>query len=511
MRRNRRSLVSVSSFAMGAAASVVVMVLIGGAVSRAASRYEDLAIFASVIDLVRRNYVEPVDEHDLMESAMRGLLQELDPHSAFMSKDAYDEMQVDTRGEFHGLGIEITKSQGGFVEVVSPIDGTPAFRAGIKSHDQITSICPTEVPEEWDEGEKCRSTKGMTLFEAVSLMRGKKDSEITIDIYREGFEQPRPFTIKRDVVQVASVEGAVLSPGYAHLKIRAFQERTQKELEKALAEIHEQSPEGLDGLVIDLRDNPGGLLNQAVSVADLWLDEGLIVYTMGREESQRQEYRARAAGVESDYPVVVLVNAGSASASEIVAGALQDHHRALVLGLPTFGKGSVQTVYPLEGGAGLRLTTALYYTPAGRSIQEVGIEPDIEVHPDEERLRRSDRRVRERDLRGHFTHREAEPEGAEAAPESGDADPEAQGDAAEGADAATEAELAEEGDEVDLLLERAVEVLKSWTYFERLSERRAEGRPSASMDAAAAAAAMAEPALPEASGEQDAPADDAAE
>lgn len=455
MPRNPRSAVSL---ALAVAAALVSLTLIGGAAPSSSSRYEDLALFSSVLDLVRRNYVEPVDEHDLMQSALRGLLRELDPHSAFMGKDAYHEMQVDTKGEFHGLGIEITKEQGGFIEVVSPIDGTPAFRAGIESHDEITSICPTEVPESWDEGEECRGTKLMTLFEAVSLMRGKKGTEITIHVYREGFDEPRSFTIRRDVVQVASAEGKMLDPGYAHLRIRAFQERTGQEVKRVLAELHDQSPDGLEGLVIDLRDNPGGLLNQAVGVADNWLSDGLIVYTEGREQSQRQEFRARPGGGEGDYPIVVLVNAGSASASEIVAGALQDHHRALVLGQPTFGKGSVQTVYPLEGGSGLRLTTALYYTPSGRSIQEVGIAPDIEVSPVAAGARGRELRMRERDLLGHFTHRQADPEDVKPA------------DTEETTSPAEEVEAEEES---DLLLSRALEVLKSWTYFERLRERRA--------------------------------------
>ncbi|MBW2381996.1 MAG: S41 family peptidase [Deltaproteobacteria bacterium] len=465
----RRKMHPSATFTMGFVAALVMLTLVGGATTGASTRYEDLALFSSVLDLVRRNYVEPVEEHELMQSALRGLLGELDPHSAFMSKDAFEEMQVDTRGEFHGLGIEITKAQGGFIEVVSPIEGTPASRAGIESHDQITSICPTEVPESWDEGEKCRNTKGMTLFEAVQLMRGKKDTEITIHVFRDGFSEPNPFTIVRDIVQVASVEGELLSPGYAYLRIRAFQERTGSELEKALERIHAEAPAGLSGLVIDLRDNPGGLLNQAVTVADHWLSDGLVVYTMGRENSQKQEYRARPPGTEGDYPVVVLVNAGSASASEIVAGALQDHHRALVMGVPTFGKGSVQTVYPLEGGSGLRLTTALYYTPSGRSIQEVGIEPDIEVHPASASSLLADRRVRERDLRGHFTHRDADPE---IEVEDSLPEPAPAGDVVD--------EPTPDDEQTDLMLDRALEVLKSWTYFERLSEQRAESSPNAS-------------------------------
>ncbi len=450
------------AFVGGVVATLCVGALVAGSAGWAASRYQDLSLFANVLDLVRRNYVEPVDEHLLMESAMQGLLRSLDPHSAYMSSDAYEEMQVDTTGEFHGLGIEITKGPGRFILVVSPIEGTPAFRAGIEAQDQITEICPTEVPEDWEEGETCRNTQPMTLVEAVRLMRGRKGTEITIHVFRDGFEEPRPFTIKRDVVQMASVVAETVEPGYAHLRIRSFQERTGEEVGEGLVVLHAENPDGIQGLVLDLRDNPGGLLTQAVSVADHWLGEGLIVYTQGRSDDERQDFMAHAEGVEPDYPIVVLVNAGSASASEIVAGALQDHDRALVLGHATFGKGSVQTVYPLEAGAALRLTTALYYTPSGRSIQEVGIDPDIALavlaSVEEERRMR----VRERDLLGHLTHADADP-GAEAgaAIEVDEVD-----------DSVAVEEVEVEEAEPDVVLDRAIEVLKSWRYFEGLRARR---------------------------------------
>jgi carboxyl-terminal processing protease len=468
--------VALRSFVLGLAAALGALVLTGpGRVLSASERYEDLALFANVLDLIRSNYVAPVDEHDLMQSAIRGLLGELDPHSSFMSKDAYDEMQVDTRGEFHGLGIEISKQQGGFIEVVSPIEGTPAFRAGLKPRDQIVTICPTEVPESWSKDETCRTTEEMTIFDAVQLMRGKKGTEITIEIIREEFEVPRSFTIRRDVVQLASVEGNTLSPGYGYLRVRAFQERTDQELREALAALHAENPSGLKGMVIDLRDNPGGLLNQAVAMADHWLGEGLIVYTQGRDESLRQNYPARTGALEAAYPIVVLVNGGSASASEIVAGALQDHRRALVMGMPTFGKGSVQTVYPLDGGAGLRLTTSLYYTPVGRSIQEVGIVPDIEVHPGSPETSVLYQGVRERDLPGHISH-----DTASSASENGESATNASAEEADDegsaeADARTEAVQ----EERDVLVARALEVLKSWTYFEALSARQADSEPRA--------------------------------
>lgn len=451
------------TFLAGIAAAIVAATA-ASVGSSAATRYEDLSLFTNVLTLVRRNYVEPVDERKLVRGAVRGMLAELDPHSSFMDVDAYKEMQVDTKGEFHGLGIEISKTRDGYIEVVSPIEGTPAYNAGIKSRDQIVSICPTEPPEDWEE--ECANTKSMTLFEAVNLMRGKKGTTITIDIYREGFERPEPFEITRDVVKVVSVSGEMLEPGYAYVRIRSFQERTANDLEQVLETLHTETGQGagFDGLVIDLRDNPGGLLNQAVRIADTWLAEGLVVYTKGRIDGQRQEFRADALGTEPAYPITVLVNEGSASASEIVAGALQDQHRALVVGQKTFGKGSVQTVYPLEGGNGLRLTTALYYTPGGRSIQEVGIVPDIvvgNVSPHVGADGTGRKRVREADLEGHFRHEDAAPSESGAAPEiEADEEP-------EGAGAEPEAGAANDGDPQ---LARALEVLKSWTYFERLKQ-----------------------------------------
>ncbi|NRA00115.1 MAG: S41 family peptidase [Myxococcales bacterium] len=449
------------TFLSGILAAVLASAFAGGFGSlSAATRYEDLNLFTNVLTLVRRNYVEPVEEGKLVRGAVRGMLQELDPHSSFMDSRAYKEMQVDTRGEFHGLGIEITKGKDGFIQVVSPIEGTPADRAGIRAKDQIVSICPTEVPEDWSED--CQSSKSMTLFEAVQLMRGPKGSKITIEIWREGFERPQPYTVIRDVVKIVSVSGRVLEPGYVYVRLRAFQERTIQDLERVLERLHEEVEGEIEGLVLDLRDNPGGLLDQGVKVADKFLDSGLVVYTEGRVESQRHEFRAHPEGTESNYPLAVLVNAGSASASEIVAGALQDQNRGLVIGVKSFGKGSVQTVYPLEDGSGLRLTTALYYTPGGRSIQEVGIDPDIVV---ERETPRDDqvatrRRVREKDLDGHFTQEEADPSSAE------------------------EPDVAEKPSvSKDVQLTRAVEVLKSWTYFERFLDR-----PDVSVQARAAAA-----------------------
>ena len=316
-------------FLAGTAVAAATLLVVPSGGSFASARYEDLSLFSSVLRIVRDNYVDEVDETVLIRGAVRGMLAELDPHSSYLDPEAHQEMQIDTRGEFHGLGIEISKRRDGYIEVVSPIDGTPAWQAGIRAQDQIVAICPTVVPEDWTE--PCRGTKGMDLHEAVSLMRGKKGTTITIRIFREGFERPEPFTIRRDVVKVASVEGRLVEPGYAYLRVRSFQERTAEDLAETQEALLEENGGPFDGVVLDLRDNPGGLLDQAVKVADLFLAEGLIVYTQGRVESQRQEFRAREQG-EQDPPMAVLVNAGSASASEIVAGALQDQDRALVLG-----------------------------------------------------------------------------------------------------------------------------------------------------------------------------------
>jgi carboxyl-terminal processing protease len=440
-------------FFAGTLAAALVVFTTGGASGLVSTRYQELSLFANVIKLVRENYVEEVDETKLVRGAVRGLLADLDPHSSYLDPESHREMQVDTRGEFHGLGIEITKRRDGFIEVVAPIAGTPAARAGLKARDQVVAICPTEVPKDW--AEPCHSTKGMDLHEAVLHMRGVRGSKITIHILREGFEKPEPYTIVRDVVKVESVTGRLLEKGYGYVRVSSFQERTADDLHKEMEKLRKESGGSFSGFVLDLRDNPGGLLDQAVKVADLWLTDGLIVYTQGRVESQRQEFRARADDEGPNYPMVVLVNAGSASASEIVAGALQDQRRALLLGAGTFGKGSVQTVYPLEDGSGLRLTTALYYTPSGRSIQAVGIEPDIVVEPPAELAAGEaiPQAIRERDLEGHF-----EQGGSHEAREAPPAE----------TDGGTPAAVPGEG--VDVQLARAVEVLKSWTYFERLRD-----------------------------------------
>jgi carboxyl-terminal processing protease len=355
---------------------VIALALLSGAGqlrSFAGPNYQDLALITNVLHLVQQHYVRQVEEHELVEGALKGMLDVLDPHTTYLTPDLFRETQVETKGEFFGLGIEITK-QDGFVTVVAPIDGTPAARAGIRARDQIVAVCP-------DATEKsCESTQEMNLFEAVKLMRGPRGTKIMIQILRKSWMTPKPFVIVRDAIRVPSVTLHLMEPALIYVRLTQFQERTARDLGEQLEAV-KQSEGEIKGLVLDLRDNPGGLLDQAVKVADLFLAEGRIVFTEGRGEGNRMEWYAHKDGTQLQYPIVVLVNSGSASASEIVAGSLQDHRRALVVGTETFGKGSVQTIIPLDDGSGLRLTTALYYLPSGRSIQEVRIRPDIVVEP----------------------------------------------------------------------------------------------------------------------------------
>ncbi len=327
---------------------------------------DQLKLFADVLSIVQRDYVDKVGTQKLVEGAIKGMLTTLDPHSVYLTPEYYKELQVETTGEFGGLGIEITVKDGLLV-VVTPIEGSPAEAAGIKAGDAIIKI----------EG---KFTKNLSLIDAVRQMRGAKGSPIKISVMRKGVTDLIDVTVIRDVIKVKSVRGRHLEEGFGYVRVSQFQENTGKELKDALDNIRKKVPgTELAGLVLDLRNNPGGLLTQAISVSDLFLSEGIIVYTDGRVEEQKKKFFAHSRGTEPEYPLVVLVNEGSASASEIVAGALKDHGRALIMGTRTFGKGSVQTVLPLYSGGALRLTTALYYTKSGRSIQATGVEPDIEV------------------------------------------------------------------------------------------------------------------------------------
>src|SRR6202166_3553302 len=329
--------------------------------------YQELDTFANVLAIVQKNYVEPVSTKRLIDGAITGMLASLDPHSAYLTPDLYRDLEVETRGSFGGLGIEITIKNGALT-VVAPIEDTPAYRAGLKAGDQIIKI---------DDD----FTKDMSLTEAVKRMRGPKGSKIKLTLHRTGVNELFTVTLARDVIKIQSVKAKMLDGGYGYIRVTTFQENTGEGVEKAIDGFEAKDHGKLKGIVFDLRDNPGGLLNQAVKVSDDFLDGGLIVYTQGREENQQQKYFSHKKKDYSDYPMVVLVNGGSASASEIVAGALQDQKRAVILGQQTFGKGSVQTILPLDDHSALRLTTARYYTPTGRSIQAVGITPDVDVEP----------------------------------------------------------------------------------------------------------------------------------
>ncbi|MFQ5954536.1 MAG: S41 family peptidase [Kiloniellales bacterium] len=347
--------------------------------------YRYLQLLGSIFERVRADYVEEKSDKQLIESAIQGMLNSLDPHSSYLNERSFSDMQVQTKGEFGGLGIEVTM-ENGFVKVVSPIDDTPAYRAGLKTGDYITHL----------DGD---SVQGLALAEAVEKMRGQVNTDIVLTIRRENRE-PFDVTITRDIIRITPVRRRVEGK-MGYLRITAFNEQTeeaaQNAIEKLKAEIGEDE---ILGLVIDLRNNPGGLLDQAVAVSDLFLEQGEIVSTRGRDPEATQRFNARAGDAIGGVPIVVLINGGSASASEIVAGALQDHQRAIVMGTRSFGKGSVQTIIPQRGQVAIRLTTALYYTPSGRSIQATGIEPDIVV--EQARLEKTDQvaRRRERDLRG---------------------------------------------------------------------------------------------------------------
>ncbi len=324
---------------------------------------EQLQTFTDVFSRIKDNYVESVEDEQLLDYAIEGMLNGLDPHSAYLDAQEYKELKIGTEGEFGGLGIEVTMEDG-FVKVVAPIDDTPAKRAGVQAGDLIVRLDDKPV-------------KGMSLNEAVQMMRGEPGTSIDLTIVREGRDEPLQVAIERDTIEVESINARMLEPGYGYVRISHFQSNTQSALDEALRKLANKTDNGLHGLVLDLRNNPGGVLSAAVSVSDTFLDEGLIVYTDGRVRDSQLRYSARPGDALDGAPLVVLVNEGSASASEIVAGALQDHQRALVVGNQTFGKGSVQTIQDLPDGGALKLTTARYYTPDGRSIQAAGIKPDI--------------------------------------------------------------------------------------------------------------------------------------
>ena len=326
---------------------------------------DQIRTFAEVFAKIKKDYVENVEDGILLENAIKGMLEGLDPHSSYLDEDAYLDLQEGTSGEFGGLGIEVGMEDG-FIRVISPIDDTPAQKAGLQSGDLVIRLDETPV-------------KGMSLNDAVTRMRGEPGTDITLTIIREGEEKPLKVTITRDVIKVKSVRTQTLEPGFGYLRISHFQSRTAEDARAGLQQLKQDNDGSLNGLILDLRNNPGGILSAAVGISDLFLSKGLIVYTEGRIDDSRLKFNAKPADMLDSAPIVVLVNAGSASASEIVAGALQDHKRAIIMGQKTFGKGSVQTVLPISNAAALKLTTARYFTPSGRSIQVSGIEPDVVI------------------------------------------------------------------------------------------------------------------------------------
>ncbi|MGH6959541.1 MAG: S41 family peptidase [Dongiaceae bacterium] len=381
--------------------------------------YEQLRLFGDVFERVRADYVEQVTDEQLIESAINGMLTALDPHSSYLNTESFEEMQVQTRGEFGGLGIEVTM-ENGLVKVVSPIDDTPAFRAGIQTGDFIVELNGEPV-------------MGMTLSDAVDKMRGPVDSKIDLTIQR-GNQEPFDVTLTRAIIKIQSVRGRLEGDGdIAYVRITSFSEQTDSGLEKTFKKLRDDAKGKLIGVVLDLRNNPGGLLDEAVAVSDAFLEKGEIVSTRGRHEDEAQRFNARPGDVTEGLPVVVLINGGSASASEIVAGALQDHHRAILLGTKSFGKGSVQTIIPVPGHGAMRLTTARYYTPSGRSIQALGIEPDIVAEQARLEVLDPGRSRSEADLRGALANPDQEPSQAPAPDESPTPPPATDG----GADAGT--------------------------------------------------------------------------
>lgn len=418
---------------MIAAATAIVALPLGafiGAQARAqsAETYQYLDLFGEVLELVKANYVEEVDDKELIESAINGMLTSLDPHSSFLGADSFQDMQVQTKGEFGGLGIEVTM-ENGFVKVVSPIDDTPAFRAGVKAGDFITHL----------DGEP---VLGLTLSDAVERMRGKVGDPLDITVRREG-RDPFDITIVRDVIKIRSVRHRI-EGDVGYLRVTTFNEQTTPGVLKGVEEIRAEVGDGLKGFILDLRNNPGGLLDEAVGVSDAFLEQGEIVSTRSEQQPEEaQRFNAQAGDVTDGLPLVVIINGGSASASEIVAGALQDHRRAIVLGEKSFGKGSVQTIRPVRNRSAVRLTTQYYYTPSGRSIQQKGIEPDIEVEPATINLAETGPGRSEADLRGSLENPD------EAAPANDNAE-----------DAEAEAEEPQ-----DYQLSRALDLLRGLSLY----------------------------------------------
>jgi carboxyl-terminal processing protease len=446
MRKKTNFLILFVGFVLGAMVSICGSVLAEkeSAVSSKAEvmqtlPFDELRTFTEIFGRIKQDYVEPVSDKKLLEDAIRGMLSGLDPHSAYLVDEEYKELQEGTTGQFGGLGIEVGM-ENGFVKVVSPIDDTPAQKAGIKSGDLIVRLDDKPV-------------KGMTLAEAVKLMRGEPGSEIVLTVVREGAEAPLKFELTRDIIKVRSVKSRLLEKNYGYLRISSFQSGTGEGLVDAIDELKKENEAPLKGIVLDLRNNPGGVLNAAVDVSDAFIQSGLIVYTEGRIKNSEMRFNATPDDVINGAPIVVLINGGSASASEIVAGALQDHKRAIIMGEKSFGKGSVQTILPTSNGGAVKLTTARYFTPSGRSIQAEGIEPDVTLARVKlEALEKAKfDSIKEADLSGHLINGNGEKKKPEAE-EKADEKPNSQEKDAEAIDP--------ESDVKDYPLHEALNLLK---------------------------------------------------
>jgi len=375
---------------------------------------DEVRIFTEVLNRIRSAYVEPIDDRTLLENAIKGMLAGIDPHSTYLEAEGYDQLQESTTGEFGGLGVEVG-IEDGFIKVIAPMDDSPADRAGVRAGDLIIKLDDTPARE-------------VTLGDTIDLMRGEPGTDLILTILREGVSEPFEITVTREIIQSRSIRYRILEPGYGYIRIASFSVDTGEEVKEALVKMHEEND--LTGVVLDLRNNPGGVLQSSVAVVDAFIDDGLIVYTEGRVDNSDMRFEASAEDVSQGVPLVVLINAGSASASEIVAGALQDHQRGIIMGTPSFGKGSVQTVLPLTNDRAIKLTTALYFTPSGRSIQATGIVPDIIVDRGQvTRIPDSLMTYREQDLTGHLENASGDSpedaeEGAVIAAETSDEPPE---------------------------------------------------------------------------------------
>jgi carboxyl-terminal processing protease len=407
--------------------------------------YSQLKLFGDVLSIIQSSYVEEVNVDNLVQGAVNGMVQTLDPHSSYLTPEMLKQVEVETKGTFGGLGIEIGMKDG-ILTVIAPIEDTPAARAGLLAGDKIVKI----------ENE---STKNMNVMDAVKRLRGEPGSKVTITVARESLPEPKAYTITRDIIKIKSVKSRPMGDGIGYIRLTQFQQDSHQEVNRALQEFLKEKG-GLKGLILDLRNNPGGLLDQAVRIADEFIESGLVVYTDGRVEAQKTKYAAHKEGTYTGFPIVVLVNAGSASASEIVAGALQDHGRAIIIGQRTFGKASVQTILPLEDGSALRLTTARYYTPSGRSIQAKGIDPDIVVSDGKEPPDGHVKILRERDIERHLKGDGEEAPAVAPVPQEGKK---------EDRDGVKKESLLEpevrKEDAKDPQLDRAVELLKGWEIF----------------------------------------------